>query len=155
VFDELQADFPDAVKYRFGPMDQSFARMDFRVQYRETAFNFVSRLMEERGIFYFFEHAADGHTLVLSDSPTAHNTWPGRSRELYDPEGGIGELKGTVASLQISHTMRPGKYILRDHHFERLKDPLEVIEPSVIRIGGNDKFEVYDYPGEYARLFSK
>src|ERR1019366_9308997 len=49
---------------------------EFCVQYRETDFNFVSRLMEQEGIYYFFEHTDGKHTLVLADSIAAHNPFP-------------------------------------------------------------------------------
>ena len=42
------------------------------MQYRETDFNFVSRLMEEEGIFYFFEHADGKHKMILGDKATAY-----------------------------------------------------------------------------------
>src|SRR5207248_63572 len=51
---------------------RKFEPREYCVQYRETDFNFVSRLMEQYGIFYYFEHASGKHTLVLGDSPSAH-----------------------------------------------------------------------------------
>ncbi|HMJ66900.1 MAG TPA: type VI secretion system tip protein TssI/VgrG, partial [Candidatus Binatia bacterium] len=50
---------------------------EYCVQYRETDFNFVSRLMEQEGIYYFFEHEDGKHTLVLADSSSAHETYSG------------------------------------------------------------------------------
>src|SRR5436190_12173281 len=50
----------------------TFHPRDFCVQYRETDFNFASRLMEEEGIFYFFKHTADGHQMVVANSPQSH-----------------------------------------------------------------------------------
>ena len=57
-------DFTDSTK-------ATYASREYCVQYRETAFNFVSRLMEEYGIFYFFQHEQGKHTLVLGDDPSA------------------------------------------------------------------------------------
>src|SRR6266566_3080886 len=57
-------------------LEGSFEPRDYCVQYRETDFNFVSRLMEQYGIFYFFEHEEDKHTLVLANSPSAHKPCP-------------------------------------------------------------------------------
>src|SRR5262249_46028765 len=94
-------------------------------------------------------------TLVFSDSKDAHKPWPGRPREVFAPEGGYKDDLGTVVSMQVSQTMKSGKYTLRDHHFERLTDPLEVSRPSTISIGNNGPLELYDYPGEYARIFKK
>src|SRR5712691_1457325 len=57
-------------------LEGSFESRDYCVQYRETDFNFVSRLMEQYGIFYFFEHEEDKHTLVLANSAAAHRPCP-------------------------------------------------------------------------------
>ena len=53
-------------------------KLEYCVQYRETDLNFVSRLMEQHGIYYFFKHEGDKHTLVLADSKSSHAPvrWP-------------------------------------------------------------------------------
>jgi type VI secretion system secreted protein VgrG len=50
----------------------TFPKRDYCVQYRETDFNFASRLMEEEGIYYFFKHLDGGHKMVLANSPQSH-----------------------------------------------------------------------------------
>src|ERR1017187_9119292 len=57
---------------------------EYCVQYRETDFNFVSRLMEQYGIFYFFEHENGKHTLVLADSASVHQPCPHQSKAGYN-----------------------------------------------------------------------
>ena len=61
------------------------ASWEYCVQYRETDFNFVSRLMEEEGIYYFFEHEDGKHTLVLADAYSAHEALPGYEEIPYLP----------------------------------------------------------------------
>ncbi len=68
----------------------TYDRWEYCVQYRETAFNFVSRLMEQEGIFYFFEHQDGKHTLVLGDSPSAHRPCPHHSETDYVAVGDEG-----------------------------------------------------------------
>src|SRR5262249_600253 len=67
-------------EYRFQDykpsLRRSYGKWDYCVQYRETAFAFVSRLLEHEGIFYFFLHENGKHTLVLGDSPTAYVDCP-------------------------------------------------------------------------------
>src|SRR4026209_2279277 len=58
---------------------------EYCVQYRETDFNFVSRLMEQEGFYYFFEHENGKHTLVLADAPAAHCPNPGYEKIIYRP----------------------------------------------------------------------
>jgi len=59
----------------------SYPEMEFCVQYRESDFAFVSRLMEEHGIYYYFKHDQSKHILVLADSPSAHDMIDGRRRD--------------------------------------------------------------------------
>src|SRR5215471_741904 len=95
VFDELKGSFKD-VHYRDATTGDHLP-LDYCVQYRETDFNFVSRLMEQDGIFYFFEHAKDKHTLVLADSNSVFRLCPGKNNVIYD-EGGMGERDEGIIS---------------------------------------------------------
>ncbi len=63
--------------YKF-QLNGSYSPMEYCVQYRETDFNFVSRLMEQNGIFYFFQHEEGKHTMVIADSSSAHEPAPAR-----------------------------------------------------------------------------
>lgn len=134
----------------------TFRPMDYCVQYRETDFNFVSRLTEQEGIFYFFEHSQNGHKLVLANSPQAHADCPHQARVRYSPDAGYGELTDdTVTSWRAEKSLRPGRYTLRDYHFQMPPKTLEVSKPTAKTVGGNDKLEIYDFPGEYAHKFNK
>jgi type VI secretion system secreted protein VgrG len=127
----------------------NFPKREYCVQYRETDFNFVSRLMEEEGIFYFFEHDDKKHQLVLGNSPSVHKPCP------HMPKARIMELSGgmqredVITALQVSQELRPGKYALTDYNFETPSTSLLVNVPSTVKVGGNDRFEIYDFPGSY------
>jgi type VI secretion system secreted protein VgrG len=127
----------------------SYEQWDYCVQYRETAFNFVSRLMEQEGIYYFFEHEKDKHTLVLADRPSAHKPCPGqpKARLDYTPGGYLKE--DVIHDWHVEQELRTGKYSLKDYNFETPSTDLEVKEPSIVNVDGNSKYEIYDYPGEY------
>jgi type VI secretion system secreted protein VgrG len=128
----------------------SYQQWEYCVQYRETAFNFVSRLMEQEGIYYFFEHEKDKHTLVLADRPNTHKPCPGqpKGRLDYTPGGLLKE--DIVHDWQMEQELRTGKYSLEDYNFETPSADLGVKEPSIINVDGNSKYELYDYPGEYS-----
>jgi len=153
VFDRLKAGFPDLVNYRDALTPGRYTKLDYCVQYRETDFNFVSRLMEQEGIFYFFEHERRKHTLVLADSSQAHRACPNQAQARYEPTGGTGEGEDTIVAWQIEQQLRAGRYTLRDFHFQMPSKSLEVSEPTTTEVGGNTRLEVYDYPGEYAQRF--
>src|SRR5215831_2867011 len=142
----------------------TFHPRDFCVQYRETDFNFASRIMEEEGIFYFFKHTADGHKMVVANTPQSHSDLAAGSKVIYEElEGGTRDEDRVYGWRKIQE-LRSGKYTLWDHCFELPGKNLEAdstIIDSVmagkvshmLKVGGNDKFEIYDYPGEYAQRF--
>jgi len=129
-------------------LEGTFERRAYCVQYRETDFAFVSRLLEEQGIFYFFEHDATRHTLVLANSPSAHRPCPGQPEATCDFTSGAAARPDVVTAWQVEHEIRSGKCTLSDFNFETPSTSLAV---GVARAGGGPgaRFELYDYPGEY------
>lgn len=142
----------------------TFQSRDFCVQYRETDFNFASRLMEEEGIYYFFKHTAEGHQMVVANTPLSHPDMPGPTKIIYEElEGGTREEQ-RIYDWQKVQELRSGKYTLWDHCFELPHKPLEAEEPILesvqvgeqthkLKVGDNDRLEIYDYPGAYAQRF--
>lgn len=124
----------------------SYKPREYCVQYRESGFNFVSRLMQEEGIFYFFQHEADKHTLVLADDLNEFKPCPDQPAARYESAAGSGLTQQVVTDWSIGQEVRPGKYSVTDFNFEK---PTLDLTSSV---DGSDalKFEIYDYPGEYA-----
>src|SRR5262245_52029593 len=131
----------------------TFEPREYCVQYRETDFNFVSRLMEEEGICYFFEHTKDKHTLVLANSPSAHQPCPGQARARYTYAEGAKVDEDRVSRWHFEQELEPGKYTLNDYYFQAPSNSQKVTQPSAVKVAGNDKFEVYDYPGYFAKRF--
>jgi type VI secretion system secreted protein VgrG len=139
----------------------TFQPRDFVVQYGETDFAFVSRLMEEEGIFYFFRHGTDGHTMVIANTPEGHPDLPVAvpyRRDTTIPR------PGSIATWEKAQEVRSGKTTLRDYSFELPGQTLEgtaTTQESVqvgqvvhsLGVAGNDRFEIYDYPGGYAERF--
>ena len=126
----------------------SYDPREYCVQYRESSFNFVSRLMEQYGIFYFFKHQQGKHTLVLADSPTAHSSCPGQSSIRYVTVSG-GPQEDVITGWQIEQELRTGKYSHTDYNFQTPSTSLMASEPTVYDVGGNSKFETYHYFGEH------
>ena len=145
VFTDLE--FRDVKNLLQGP----FEPRDYCVQYRETDFNFVSRLMEQYGIFYFFEHEKDKHTLVLADTASSkvHQPCPGQSKARCDFTAGMVPEEDIIHSCQVEQEVRPGKYTLTNYNFETPSTGLAVNVNSAVNTSGNGKFEIYDYPGEH------
>lgn len=125
---------------------------EYCVQYRETDFNFVSRLMEQYGIFYFFEHENGKHTMVIADSDTVHEPCPGQATARYDLGTGDVQADDVITNWQMEQELRTGKYSLTDYNFETPSANLMAQNSTLVQVGGNTKFEIYDYPGEYLNL---
>src|SRR5215210_7225256 len=90
---------------------------DYCVQYRETDFNFASRLMEEEGIFYFFRHAAKGHTLIVADSPASFPELP-EPLPFDEAFSGGNRDEERIGAWEKAQELRSGKVTLWDHCFE-------------------------------------
>lgn len=129
------------------PQD-TYTKREYCVQYRESDFNFVSRLLEEEGIFYYFEHTQNSHALVLGSSKATHKAPATDAAARYFPSSSI-VPPGAVTSWTAEHEFRPGKYAHTDYNFESPETTLLAQADTVCREGGNDKYEIFDYPGEY------
>jgi type VI secretion system secreted protein VgrG len=130
----------------------SYEPRPYCVQYRETDFNFVSRLMEEEGIGYYFRHSDKAHTCVLFDSPAGNAPCPGQKEAVYARTAAGGELVGDIEGWDVERAFPSGAYALTDYNFEDSSMDLMVTASGSIKVGGNEKFEIYDHPGEHQSL---
>lgn len=143
----------------------TYFQRDYCVQYRESDFQFVSRIMEEEGIYYFFKHTEAGHQMIVTDVPDQHPGVLGQSAVVYEELSGGEREDLRITSWEKTQELRSGKVTLRDHCFELPgNNPLEAQQAIVgsvtagkathkLAISGNDQLEIYDYPGRYAQRF--
>ena len=115
---------------------QDYAEREYCVQYRESNLNFVSRLMEEEGIFYFFEHAEDGHTLVLTDYPQMK---PCDGQDEVRMYSGPVPQQDVVRSLTQKQSVYTGTVTLAD--YDQLKPSLDLKSS----MAGEEPDEIYEY----------
>jgi type VI secretion system secreted protein VgrG len=125
----------------------TYDALEYCVQYRETDFNFVSRLMEQYGIFYYFEHEDGKHTMVLGDDASVHQPCPNQESAHYNLTTGDLDSEDVITGWHMEQELRTGKYSVTDYNFETPQSSLMAHEPTVVEVGGNTKFEMYDYPG--------
>jgi len=130
----------------------TYPKLEYCVQYRETAFNFVSRLMEEYGIFYYFDHTVeDGHTLVLADQSSALPPCASSPVSYETEVGGLDDPE-VVNNWHIGQEVRTGKYTVTDYNFETPSTSLLANNPTVVKLPISQSFELFDYPGLYTDL---
>ncbi|MDB6010423.1 MAG: Rhs element Vgr protein [Gammaproteobacteria bacterium] len=126
----------------------SYDPWEYCVQFRETDFNFVSRLLEQEGIFYFFEHSASKHELVLCDDAAQLTTAPSCETVPFLPDSGMNRLTAEIdhlSSWSRRKSLRPGTYAARQFEF---KTPAPVLAGTATISRGYDlsRFETFDFP---------
>ncbi|WP_275266976.1 type VI secretion system Vgr family protein [Pantoea ananatis] len=127
----------------------SYRVWEYCVQYQESSFDFISRLMELEGIYYFFRHEADKHTLVLCDAPDQHQAFPGYETIAYHvtPSGGSVTEEG-VSQWALSESVTPGMYSTDDYDFRKPNAwMLQARQNPVSPTPGS--VDVYDWPGRF------
>jgi type VI secretion system secreted protein VgrG len=129
-------------------LSATYRKWEYCVQYRETDFNFVNRLMEQEGIYYFFEHENGKHTLVMADSASAHSDFPDYGTIAFKPKGHAGSAKGDINQWVLQKEIQTGAYALNDFDFEKPKKDLQA-KSTKSRGHAAADFEIYDYPGDY------
>jgi type VI secretion system secreted protein VgrG len=133
-----------ADKVRFSLVN-TYEPRDYCVQYRESDWDFASRLMEEDGIFYFFEHHEDKHVLVIGDKESALKPIDGVEMLPFRRSTGGVALEDHVTRFRRVQEVRPGKTSLRDFNYKKPGLPMETNHQAEV----DGDLEVYDYPGEY------
>ncbi len=121
----------------------------FCVQYRETDMDFVCRLLQEEGIFYFFEHSKDKHVMVFADDTVNYKPIEGNPEVSFKPASGLNPEKESISYVDFSRRLRPGTYTHTNYNFKKPSVDLETKEKT--KDAKQQKFEIYDYPGQYGK----
>ncbi|WP_299747012.1 type VI secretion system tip protein TssI/VgrG [uncultured Tateyamaria sp.] len=137
------SDFKDKTKHRF-------EKRTYCVQYRESDFAFISRLMEEEGVYYFHQYDQTRETLILADDSSSHEpltdhgqlNYYVRAADMFRDEDHIYEWRG-------SEQIRSGKVSLQSYDFEKPKTDLASVKSVSKGRHVHNSYEVYDYPGRY------
>jgi len=134
-------------------LDYEYKARNYCVQYRESDFAFASRIMEEEGIYYYFDHTEDGHKMIVSDKPRFGRNCPGKSDITFSHEVTDDKFETQIHSWETNYRLRTGVVSFRDHHIQQPGKRLAVTSATKFQIGDNGTWEFYDYPGGYSRKF--
>lgn len=133
-------------RYEFRLKNKEHKRR-FCVQYRETDLDFINRILQEEGIYYFYEHSKDNHFMVFADDPTRHKSIAGNSKITFKPPSGrVPEIE-VINNIEFSQRLRPGTYSQTNYNFKHVSTPLDMKDKS--KEENVQKYEIYDYPGQY------
>ena len=117
----------------------------FRVQYRETDLDFICRLMEEEGAFFYYTHEDGKHTMVIADNKSAYYDLEESQVECHEVE----VPSGAITNFSHRYEFLSGKWTQRDYDFEKPTTDLETPEKTILKTPELSKYEIYDYPGRY------
>ncbi|EFN7883455.1 type VI secretion system tip protein VgrG, partial [Escherichia coli] len=144
ILDEVLAEYSFPVEKR---LVENYPPRAWQVQYGETDFDFIQRLMQEWGIYWWFEHSENSHTLVLADAINGHKTCPDSPLVEWHQEG-LKLDKEFIHTITSSERLRTGKWVLDDFDFMK---PRSLLKSTVAnpRDTGHAEYEHYEWPGDY------
>jgi type VI secretion system secreted protein VgrG len=155
ILDEVFARHGAIATVDKGGLSGSYAPWKYCVQYNETDFAFVTRLMGQEGIYYYFEHAAGKHTLMLCDSGGAHSPSSGFEvlplrAAAVDAERGD---RHSISAWSLNRRLQSGAYTTTDYDFERPSVSLKQLRENAagVKASAHNALEVFNYPGEYTQ----
>lgn len=128
----------------------SYQPREYCVQYNETHFDFLSRLMEEEGIFYYFEHADGIHTLILVDDVSGLTPCPGADTVDYGTEA-TWVQQNVATTVTVSESVMPGEHAVDDFYFETPTTDLMTATAGKAADPGAGTRRIYEYPGRYVK----
>ena len=137
----------------------AFSRHEFRLtkpqkrhtyitQYRETDFNFVQRLLEEEGMFYYFEHTAEGHTMIICDDSSMLEPLPEQPQIRFHTAS-VTETADSITQWSGNRQLQAGKMSVQTFDYRQPNNRLPVGMKSLNKQGSVETFEIYDFPGQY------
>ena len=147
------ADFSSA-DFRF-ELAGSYPLREYTVQYRETDYNFVQRLLEHEGIYYFWEVKDGSHTMVITDQIQSHQPVPGFEEIVYRSQDTGGQEDFHLSDWQVQHRLTPGQFSVNSYDF---KAPVPSTNTKLLSKNDQDhkhpegSYEQYDNPGDFTDL---
>jgi type VI secretion system secreted protein VgrG len=154
IFEKIAKEQHHFSDYKLELKHGPYKPLDYSVQYRETDFNFVCRLLEHEGIHYYFRHQDGKHIMVLTDEVDQGNNLAGHAEIRYHPPGAtldVGEKHGYLRDWSVSRQVLTGTYATTDFNFEKPKVSL-LRNSTISRSHPHAEFEIFDYPAEPAVL---
>lgn len=156
IFQEMTV--PDILKEIFGKhpiadfefrLSAEYREWEYCVQYRESDLNFVNRLMEQEGIYYYFEHDEETHKMVLVDDTSVHEVIEDyEAIPYYPPDSTVVRDHEHIDSWKVHKEIQSGAIALDDYNFKIPKADLSSIK-EVDHGHAASLMEHYDFPGEF------
>jgi len=124
---------------------RTYHQREYTAQYRESDFQFITRLMEEEGIYYFFTHEGGKHTMIIADTVNSYVDCEENEANFYDG----GRSDDQLTEWIHEYNLIPGKWSQTDYNFKTPKTDISTTVDTVVDLPGIGNFEQFDYPGLY------
>ena len=147
VLVDVFGNFGTLPKFEFR-LSKTLKQRSFITQYRESDFNFVQRLLESEGLFYYFEHTADSHLMVIADNSRTLDPLPEQPQIRFH-SASVTETADSITRWSATRQLQSGKIAVRTFDYRQPRNFLPVTMQSLNQQGNVEKFEVYDFPGQY------
>ncbi|WP_434525900.1 type VI secretion system Vgr family protein [Photorhabdus asymbiotica] len=131
-------------------LSSHYRQWEYCVQYQESDFDFISRLMEHEGIYYYFSHQKEGHTLILADSPNAHRPFNDAYAQIdyLAAQPGVVDHQEGITCWNTAQEITPRVYTLDDYDFRKPRAHLLEVCRNPASFAAN-KADVFEWPGRY------
>jgi type VI secretion system secreted protein VgrG len=136
-----------AFEFRF-ELTRSYRTWEYCVQYRETDANFVMRMLEHEGIWFWFDHKAGSHALVMTDDIGSASPAPGCASLPFRSSAQGNPNEDFVSEWHAAGTVTSGDYAARDYSFKEASALLDT-QQQMPGEHAHNKFQIFDYPGGY------
>jgi type VI secretion system secreted protein VgrG len=124
-------------------------RYGYITQYRESDFNFVQRLLEQEGMFYYFEHTSEDHTMIICDDSTRLESLPNQPKIRFHTAS-VTETADSITDWQSSRQLQASRISVQTFDYSQPRNRLPVTINSMNMQGDVENFEIYDYPGQFS-----
>ena len=146
IIDEVLGDYNFPLEKR---LSGSYPLLDFQVQYGETDFDFIERLMEEWGIYWFFEHAEQHHKLILVDNVGAHKRFPSEAYHVIQYAADRPKMdQEYISQFHFQETITSGKWVTNDYDFTKSRADIMALDSKPRKTSFNE-MEIFHWPGDY------
>ncbi|MTD38228.1 type VI secretion system tip protein VgrG [Erwinia sp. CPCC 100877] len=146
IIDEVLGDYNFPFEKRLAG---SYPLLDFQVQYGETDFNFIERLMEEWGIYWFFEHTERSHKLILVDNVGAHKRFPSEAYHVIQYAADRPKMdQEYISQFHFQETITSGRWVTNDYDFTKSRADIMALDSKPRKTSFNH-MEIFHWPGDY------
>ncbi|MEE4093001.1 type VI secretion system tip protein TssI/VgrG [Pseudomonas viridiflava] len=147
VVTEVFSQFSAFSQYEFR-LSSPLKRYTYITQYRESDLAFVQRLLEAEGIFYYFEHSAEGHSMIICDDSTMLEPLPEQPQIRFH-SASVTETSDSITEWSGNRQLQSGRIAVQTFDYRQPNNRLQVTMNSLNQQGDVEAFEIYDCSGQY------